>query len=220
MTTPRPWTARLAGAFLVLAGLGGCAVGPAGRPAPVEDRTAVARPLPAPPPRPTVEVRPLPPEEPIRTAPGAEPGRFQERPLPAPEPGMVPSETPPAEPRPALAAQDRPANPAVLALIDNAGRYVGAGELEKAAAAYERALRIDPHNAGIWHDLAVIRFQQRHYQQAEALAAKSNGLAARADSGLRAQNWRLIAQARRATGDQAGADAADAQAVTLERPAP
>jgi predicted Zn-dependent protease len=144
-------------------------------------------------------------------------GPFQERSLPAPEPGTSPPQAVPVQPPPALTAQTRPSNPAVVALIGSAGEYVGAGELEKAAAAYERALRIDPHNPGIWHDLAVIRYRQQHYQQAESLAAKSNGFSAPGDDSLRAQNWRLIAQSRRALGDSVGADAAEAQAVVLER---
>jgi hypothetical protein len=37
------------------------------------------------------------------------------------------------------------------------------------------------------------------------------------DRVLQARNWRLIAVARRAMGDMAGADAAEAQAVVSER---
>jgi cytochrome c-type biogenesis protein CcmH/NrfG len=80
----------------------------------------------------------------------------------------------------------------------------------------ERALRIEPRNAGIWHDLGQIRLHQRKFNQAESMAEKSNGLAG-GNGALKARNWRLIANARRFAGDNAGADAADAQAVILER---
>jgi hypothetical protein len=227
MSEYRSLPVRLAGVLVLLTAVAGCAIGPARYPAPVEDRAVRTRPLPPPPPPPrsTVEVRPLAPEEPIVPRSATEGGPFQGQPLPAPQPAPgaaapAPSTEAPAAPPPALTARERPSNPATVALIDSAGRYAGSGEFERAAAAYERALRIDPRNAGLWHDLAVIRYQQRRYQQAESLASKANGLASPADTRLRAQNWKLIAQSRRALGDAAGADAAEAQAVVLERSGP
>ena len=110
----------------------------------------------------------------------------------------------------------RKGNPAVIALLDGAASYVGSGELDKAAGSLERALRIEPRNAGIWHDLGQIRLHQGQYQQAESIATKSNSLAGN-DRGLKKRNWQLIAAARRAAGDPAGADAADAQAEIAGR---
>ena len=104
----------------------------------------------------------------------------------------------------------------MVALLDNASQYVKAGELDKAAASLERALRIEPRNAGIWYDLAQVRLHQHQYQQAESLATKSNSLAA-GDNKLRARNWRLIAVSRRALGNNVGADEAEAQAVVVQR---
>lgn len=108
------------------------------------------------------------------------------------------------------------ASSAVIALLDEAGAQAQGGELDRAAATLERALRIEPGNAGVWHDLAEIRFHQGQYRQAEELAARSRHLAG-GDKALQASTWRLTAKARRARGDRAGASAADAQAVTLER---
>ena len=105
---------------------------------------------------------------------------------------------------------------AVAALLSSASESVSAGQLDKAAASLERALRIEPRNAGIWHDLAQIRLHQRQYQQAESLATKSNSLAS-GNRSLQARNWTVIGAARRAAGDGAGADAAEAQATTLKR---
>jgi tetratricopeptide (TPR) repeat protein len=103
-----------------------------------------------------------------------------------------------------------------VALLDSAANHVGSGQLDNAAADLERALRIEPRNAAIWHDLGQIRLHQRQYDQAEAMASKSNALSGNNRS-LQARNWRLIAVARRSQGDSAGADAADARAVQLER---
>jgi tetratricopeptide (TPR) repeat protein len=124
-------------------------------------------------------------------------------------PTPAPQAPPPAE----LAGEG---NEAVVALLDSASDYVGTGELDKAAAALERALRIEPRNASIWHDLGQIRLHQGQYQQAESLATKSNSLAGDNNT-LKARNWRLIAVSRQAVGDQIGADAAEAQAIVVER---
>jgi uncharacterized protein HemY len=88
--------------------------------------------------------------------------------------------------------------------------------MDQAAGALERALRIEPDNATIWHDLGQIRLHQREFTQAESMFDKSNSLAS-GDRALRARNWRMIAVARRAGGDAAGAEAAEAQATVLER---
>lgn len=98
-------------------------------------------------------------------------------------------------------------NTAVVALLDKAHRQSAAGELEQAGANLERALRIEPHNAMLWHELARLRLDQGLYRQAENMAVKSNGLAGE-DRTLRAENWRLIGQARSGQGDLNGAQAA------------
>ena len=66
---------------------------------------------------------------------------------------------------------------------------------ERAAALLERALRIEPRNAQLWHRLAQVRLQQGQYHLAESLAQKSNALA-RDDVQLREKNIRLLKQAR------------------------
>ena len=127
--------------------------------------------------------------------------------------GSGPGRTqPPPEPPPVEIAPQ--GNQAVVALLDSVRNYVNGGEYDKAAAALERALRIEPRNAGIWHDLGQIRLRQGQYRQAESMASKSNSLAGN-NRGLQARNWRLIAFARRSAGDIAGAEAAEAQAVVL-----
>ena len=102
----------------------------------------------------------------------------------------------------------------VVALVDTAGTERQAGRLERAAAMLERALRIEPRNAVIWHRLAQIRLEQNEFRQASSLAAKSNTLAS-GDARLRAANWRLIGTARTRSGDVEGAQAAFDRAARL-----
>jgi predicted Zn-dependent protease len=96
---------------------------------------------------------------------------------------------------------------AVASLVASARADTGAGRLVQASASLERALRIEPRNPHLWQELARVRLQQGDYAQAESVAARSNSWAG-SDSRLRAENWRLIAQAREARGDTAGARAA------------
>jgi predicted Zn-dependent protease len=135
-------------------------------------------------------------------------------------PPAAPSAPKPARPAPPAdlppAEITREGNQAVAALLDSADKYVKSNQLDKAGAALERALRIEPRNAGIWHDLAQIRLHQGQYQQAESLASKSNNLAG-GNRMLQSRNWKLIASARKATGNRAGADEAEAQASQLSR---
>ncbi len=100
-----------------------------------------------------------------------------------------------------------PANAAVAGLMQTARADADAGRPASAAASLERALRIAPRDARLWHELARVRLAQGEYAQAESLAARSDYWAG-ADDALRAENWRLIADARRARGDDAGAQAA------------
>ena len=98
-------------------------------------------------------------------------------------------------------------NRAVLSLLDQAKAQAAAGQLDQAGASLERALRIEPRNPVLWHDLAEVRIDQRRYQQAENLAAKSNALA-QGNRWLRKKNWQIIAEARIQRGDDKGAKAA------------
>ena len=84
---------------------------------------------------------------------------------------------------------------AVAGLVDSARADAGAGRLAEAAATLERALRIEPRNPRLWQELARVRLQQGDFPQAESLAQRSNSWAG-SDSALRAENARIIEQAR------------------------
>jgi cytochrome c-type biogenesis protein CcmH/NrfG len=106
-------------------------------------------------------------------------------------------------------------NPAVLALADTARNDVAAYQYARAAAGLERALRIEPRNARLWHELAQVRAFQEQYQQAESLAQRSNRFAGDNRQLLRA-NWNLIAECRKEMGDAAGAQAAQDKSMTFK----
>jgi len=117
---------------------------------------------------------------------------------PRPEPGP-----PPPSPYP-LSGPGHAETPAIASLMDSARADTTGGRLANAAASLERALRIEPRNPRLWQELSRVRLLQRDYVQAESCAARSNSWAG-SDDALRADNWRLIAQARQARGDSDGA---------------
>jgi len=84
---------------------------------------------------------------------------------------------------------------AVAGLVDSARTDAAAGRLAEAAATLERALRIEPRNPRLWQELARVRLQQGDFAQAESTAQRSNSWAG-SDSGVRAENARIIEQAR------------------------
>lgn len=128
-------------------------------------------------------------------------------PRPAPRPAPLPAPTPAEPSRPQSRAPA--ASPAVVALRGDAESSVASGDLDGAAATLERAIRIQPRNAELWHDLAKVRLKQEQPILAEDLAKKSN-LHAKGDAALVRANWALIAEARRLKGDEEGAaDAAE-----------
>ena len=106
-----------------------------------------------------------------------------------------PEQPPPVEEPPATTA--KPENIAVAGLMDTARADVAANRLGSAAATLERALRIEPRNPRLWHELALVRLKQGDYAQAESTAQRSNAWAA-ADSELRSANQRIIEEARTA----------------------
>jgi len=177
-----------------------------------------APPQPQPPPAKPPAKAPEPESQPIALAPPVEPELAPDIPEAPPQPAPAPQRpAPPPRPTELPPAEiTREGNQAVVALLDSADKYVKSNQLGKAGAALERALRIEPRNAGIWHDLAQIRLHQGQYQQAESLASKSNNLAG-GNRSLQARNWKLISVARQASGNPKGAEEAEAQASLLSR---
>ena len=108
-------------------------------------------------------------------------------------------------------------NRAVITLLDLAHTDNEAGRHDAAGASLERALRIEPRNPWLWHELAQLRLTQGQYEQAISLARKSNSFAGQ-DRRVQALNWHAISDARVAQGDTSGAEQALKQAAELEQP--
>lgn len=196
----------------ILLGLGGCAT-QQGAPAPIEERRvgapqptvpvpAVRAPTPAPRPAPLPEtgavVRALPDDE----SPGA-------RALALPAPGEV---VPLPAPADAGAGQVGGSFvPAVTELVARADEASAAGRHDAARASLERALKISPRDAALWHRLATVSYAQEDWAQAKSLAERSNSFAA-AGSALLARNWMLIGNAETRLGNQSAAAEAFARA--------
>lgn len=85
---------------------------------------------------------------------------------------------------------------AVVSLLAKVKQHENQTQWERAAALLERALRIEPRNAYLWHRLANIRLQQGRYGMAESLAQKSTALV-KDDEALLQRNLELIETARR-----------------------
>ncbi|MES1940641.1 TPR repeat-containing protein [Salinisphaera sp. T5B8] len=114
----------------------------------------------------------------------------------------------PAKPQvmPPRSAQEA-SSPAVLSLLGRADTLARNGNMDMAAATLERALDLEPRNPFVYQRLAAVKLAQGQGAQAEAMARKSNSVAGD-NPFVRADNWRLIAEARRADGDRSGADEA------------
>ena len=142
-----------------------------------------------------------PPAPIVRPTPPSTPNNVQTPPPPAAVPAPPTTETAPPTTEPAPNAEmppraAAPQPPAVIALLDNAGRQEKSGKLESAAAILERAVRVDPRNPLVWHRLARVRLAQGQWQAAANMATRSNSLAA-GDTDLQRRNAAVIAEARR-----------------------
>jgi tetratricopeptide (TPR) repeat protein len=145
--------------------------------------------------------------EPFPEEPRAPVSKSRERPQ-SPAQGRASPEPSSPEDRTAGSGVPVVAPPAVIALQGEAEASLQSGDYDNAAATLERAIRIQPRNPALWHDLAEVRLKQQQPGLAEDLAKKSN-LHAKGNAALIRSNWAVIAEARRMKGDSEGA--ADAQ---------
>ena len=104
-----------------------------------------------------------------------------------------------------------PVTPIVAALVTEAQASRQQEDYDQAAAQLERALRIEPGNAGLWYELARVHFEQGRFDQAIQFANKSNMLTSEAE--LRTKNWQLISQAYSQQGDDDRAYQAEQKAI-------
>ncbi|MBV2132175.1 tetratricopeptide repeat protein [Pseudomonas sp. MAP12] len=117
----------------------------------------------------------------------------------------------------AASAAERPESPVVSALVESASRDLAAGRTELAAATLERAQRIEPSNPVIVHYLGQVRLREGNFQQAEALAAKSDVLSG-GDRTLRERNvWLTNAAREAAVQGLPPVESADDEQVALQQ---
>jgi len=141
-----------------------------------------------------------------------------------PRPGNVPTE-PPTAPKPSpygfredsgyARSAEEVSGPAVINLLSRARSDLSAGRVEQAVASLETALQIEKRNPFVWQQLARAHLQRFQPEDAEIVAQRSNGFA-RGNPYIEIENWRVIAQARNARGDRAGAEQARAKVTELQ----
>ena len=99
---------------------------------------------------------------------------------------------------------EKSTSPVALAFLNDANKYASVGDSDRAVASLERGLDIEPKNPWLWNRLAAERLKQKMWLKAITLAKKSNAFAAGNNQLVKA-NWQIIAEARLALGDAAGA---------------
>jgi len=132
------------------------------------------------------------------------------------QPQPLPDTRPPLNPNLPKSIEGSGAAAPVISLVKAARASLKAGRTDEAGASLERALRIEPRNPWIWQALSSLHVVTQKGEQAESEARKSNSLGRR-NPYLEVENWRLIAEARKLRGDQAGAEAALDKHQDLQR---
>jgi Tfp pilus assembly protein PilF len=107
---------------------------------------------------------------------------------------------PPPTPQVSIPPPDRsiaptPKSQAAASLHDKARNYLAKGHYSQAELTIERALRIDPRNAGIWYTLAQTKYLQKEYSKTINMCLKSKSLIIKNDR-LQKMNNDLISQAQ------------------------
>lgn len=102
---------------------------------------------------------------------------------------------------------------AVSSLLKKASDAIGRGDLESAAGHLESAQRLDPSNSKILYDIANVRYHQGRYKEAENFASRAVKTAG--NNATKKKSWSLIANARKALGDNQGAITAAEKASSL-----
>lgn len=122
-------------------------------------------------------------------------------PAPVEEPGQVskPDVITSVTSVPTIGSTIKQKSPALKKLRLTALSQQRSGNYARSAATLERALRISPRDAPLWHQLADVRLQQKKWRLAVNMAAKSNALAAQQPS-LQRKNWLIMAKAYRGLG--------------------
>jgi len=142
--------------------------------------------------------------EPPRVSSGADEPRVERK-----------SEQPETERRAPSYQDEADALPAAASsLIRNAEDLLAAGNAQAAISQLERAQRIAPRSAAVYFSLSEAYVAMGQLGSAEQFTLKGLSLSGR-DSSLQRAGWLLLADIRRARGNMAGADQAEARAARM-----
>ena len=98
-------------------------------------------------------------------------------------------------------------SPAVLSLLEQADQLSTAGDLTGASSRLERAQRIAPDEPEVYFQLASVRLEQGRFDEAANIASQAVDLSG-SDTAMKRDLYTLVARAREAAGDTAGASQA------------
>lgn len=156
----------------------------------------------------------------------------------APAPGLYPPASTVVEPEPAPAPQPQPSQPpvsqpqrdtspapsyqdqgealsgAAASLIRQADSLLAQGNVPAAIGQLERAQRISPRSAEVYFKLSEAYVAANNLGSAEQFTLKGLSLAG-SNARMQRSGWLLLADIRRARGNVAGADQAEARAASL-----
>ncbi len=128
---------------------------------------------------------------------------------PAPRPVHYPPPVPEEQAKPQPAPQPAPRSEPVRQLPQEndtiaadfsrqAKKQLGQGRPDLAVATLERGMRAAPKSALLWSQLAEIKLEQKQYEQARSLAAKSNSLAGSDTKIIQKNHWIIEESLKRA----------------------
>ena len=150
--------------------------------------------------------------EPPRTSPGADEApvwRKSEQPAEAP-----PEQEPPRTSSPSYSETGEGLSASALSLVHEADGLLKQGDTSGAIARLERAQRIAPRSAEVYFKLSEAYVASNQLGSAEQFTLKGLSLAGN-NTQLQRAGWLLLADIRRARGNVAGADQAEARAGAL-----
>jgi predicted Zn-dependent protease len=133
------------------------------------------------------------------------------------EPGVVRKSEQPetAQPRsPSYQDQGDELSPAARSLIQRADSLLASGDARAAVSQLERAQRIAPRSSEVYFGLSRAYMALDQLGTAEQFTLKGLSLAG-SDASAQRSGWLLLADIRRARGNMAGADQAEARAASL-----
>jgi len=116
-------------------------------------------------------------------------------PAPVSRPGQAPAPSEAPSPSPGYESIPVPKEgKAAATLLAGARQNFQTGQFSQAEMMLERALRLEPRNARLWHEMAQVKYGQKDYKQVVQFCIKSKSLAGK-DYDLIRQNWLLMEKA-------------------------